>query len=265
MKTPIYVTSALLFLTLGCNDGPKVVTAKSDSSTNVPSSGIFSETEAPPSLTPSASAPFSEDLHKVVVQEVLPTSKYVYMNVTEAGEQFWIAAPKQEITVGATYFYRGGLLKTNFESKEHNRVFDRVFLVTNLVPEKHGDHSNPLAGDATRSQKLSIKEDIPTHTEAIIEHKGSVKIAELLKNPKQYQGKTVQLTGKVIKVNPNIMKRNWIHLQDGSQDSFDLVITSNSFVPEGSIVTMKGEVSLNRDFGAGYKYDLIIENGEIIE
>jgi len=61
------------------------------------------------------------------------------------------------------------------------------------------------------------------------------------------------------------MNRNWIHLKDGSKDDFDLVVTSNTFVPEGQIVTMRAEVSLNRDFGSGYRYDLILENGTIIE
>ena len=61
------------------------------------------------------------------------------------------------------------------------------------------------------------------------------------------------------------MNRNWIHLQDGSKNDYDLVITSDTFVPEGKIITIQALVSLNRDFGAGYSYDLILENGTIIE
>ena len=68
-----------------------------------------------------------------------------------------------------------------------------------------------------------------------------------------------------MKVNPNIMNRNWIHIKDGTKDDFDLVITSDKFVPEGSVVTMKAVVTLNKDFGAGYKYDLILENGTIVK
>ena len=68
-----------------------------------------------------------------------------------------------------------------------------------------------------------------------------------------------------VKINPNIMERNWIHLQDGSKNDFDLVITSNTFVPEGKIITIRALVSINRDFGAGYQYDLILENGTIID
>ena len=60
------------------------------------------------------------------------------------------------------------------------------------------------------------------------------------------------------------MGRNWIHIKDGSKDDYDLVITSNTFVKEGSMITIKATVTLNKDFGAGYKYDLILENGIII-
>ena len=61
------------------------------------------------------------------------------------------------------------------------------------------------------------------------------------------------------------MERNWIHVKDGSKDDYDLVVTSNTFVPEGSKITIKATVSLNRDFGAGYTYDLILENGILVQ
>lgn len=61
------------------------------------------------------------------------------------------------------------------------------------------------------------------------------------------------------------MERNWIHLKDGTKNDFDLVVTSDTFVPEGSIITVKALVSLNKDFGAGYTYDLILENGTITQ
>ena len=110
-----------------------------------------------------------------------------------------------------------------------------------------------------------VKEDIPTHTEKAIVHKGTIKISDLVSDPKKYEGHTVQLSGKCVKVNPNIMNLNWIHLQDGSKDDFDMVITTNTFVPEGKLITIRAVVSLNRDFGAGYKYDLILENGTLVQ
>ncbi len=61
------------------------------------------------------------------------------------------------------------------------------------------------------------------------------------------------------------MGRNWIHLKDGSKDDFDLVITCSSAVHEGHIVTMIGKVALNKDFGAGYQYPILLEEGEFVQ
>ncbi|SRX72407.1 GW dipeptide domain-containing protein [Aequorivita antarctica] len=253
---------------LACNNGPKVITSNETPSAKY-DSGIFSEEDNQTIEAPMESGGFTENLHTVVVSKILPTEKYIYLNVTEGGKQFWIATGKQEVNVGDTYFYRDGLLKTNFESKEYKRVFDTIYLVSKFVPKNHGGNTGNLTANFaegnSKNPQLSQKETIPTHTEEIKQHKGSIKIAELVANPSAYEGKTVQITGKVVKVNPNIMDRNWIHLQDGSKNDFDLVVTSNTFVPEGKIITIRAEVGLNRDFGAGYRYDLILENGTIIE
>lgn len=253
-------------LFLACNNGPKVITNQSAAEEEVISSGIFSEENTNTETANPNRSSFTEGLHTVVVNEKLPASKYIYLKVTEAGEQFWIATRNQQITIGGTYFYRSGLLKTDFESKEYNRFFEKIYLVSNLVAEDHRNTSGSINSEISKKENsFNQKEIIPTHTEKITPHKGSITIAELVADPNEYNGKTIQLTGKCVKINPNIMNRNWIHLQDGSKNDYDLVITSNTFVPEGKIITIRALVSLNRDFGAGYRYDLILENGTIIE
>jgi len=259
------IASVILF---GCNNGPKVIAPSSEKETAAPNSGIFSPDPAT-QVTTSNDTSFNDDLHKVVVSEVLPAARYVYLKVLEGDDQFWIATRKQEAEKGEVYFYRRPLLKTNFESKEYNRVFDTIYLVSNLVAEDHSKHVGqlppPTTGSTSAPKINEQKQDIPTHTDKVVEHKGTLKIAELVKDPKKYEGHTVQISGKCVKTNPNIMDRNWLHIQDGSKDDFDLVITSSTFIPEGKEVTMRAVVSLNRDFGAGYRYDLILENGTVIE
>lgn len=93
---------------------------------------------------------------------------------------------------------------------------------------------------------------------------GSIKIAHLIANPDQYGNKMIQVSGRCININKNIMNRNWIHLQDGSMDDYDFVITSDQAIPEGDRVTMTEKVILKKDFGAGYLYDLILEEGKIV-
>lgn len=254
------ITAIVLIIVSSCNKGPKVISSSDDPNNSDKSTGIFTKE---PSNQLNTKVPVNNDLHTVVVKEILTTIKYVYLFVEENKEQFWIATRKQNVNIGETYFYKGGLLKTNFESKEHNRVFDTIYLVTSLVQTDHGNNMDKPELDKSQS-KQSNKDDNLTEFQEINQKSGSIKIAELVENYKKYEGKTVQLSGKCVKINPNIMGRNWIHLKDGSKDDYDLVITSDTFVPEGSVITIKATVTLNKDFGAGYKYDLILENGTLV-
>lgn len=248
---------------ISCKNGPKVIEISNEQS-DVQKSGIFTP-DPSKQVVPSGDPSISNELHTVSVNEVLPATRYVYVNVSEGDAKFWIATRKQEIKKGETYFYRGGLLKTNFESKEYNKVFDTIYLISNLVSQDHSKHTGDLNTNIQKSPPIVQKEDIPTHTDKIVKHQGSLTIAELVKDPKKYEGQSIQLSGNCVKVNPNIMDRNWIHLQDGSKDDYDLVITSNTFVPEGSDITIRGTVVLNKDFGAGYTYNLIVENGTLVK
>ncbi|MCF8274416.1 MAG: hypothetical protein K9I95_11345 [Flavobacteriaceae bacterium] len=260
-----HFSAALVTLVFfGCNNNPKVIPINSDNA-NPNTSGIFSGSS---NESVDFNAPTSNEFHSIVVTEVLPTSKYVYLNVTEGEENYWIAARSMEVKVGESYYYKGGLLKTNFESKEYNRVFDKVILVSSLVTAANHGTDGAASNGVINTSKTPVnttKQDIEMHTEKIVQKQGSIKISELVKNPKKFEGQTIQLDGVCTKINAGIMDRNWIHIKDGSKDDYDLVITSDAFIPEGAVFTIKAVVVLNKDFGAGYKYDLILENGTIVK
>jgi len=205
-----------------------------------------------------------DELHTVVVDEVLPATKYVYVHVSEGANQFWVATALKDIHIGETYFYKGGLLKTNFESKEYDRTFEKIYLVSQFVPAKHDGSINHVH-DMEATQSEPMNKDTAKTVRKIEKAEGSMSIVELVSDPQKYEGKIVQLSGECVKINPKIMDRNWIHLKDGSKDDYDLVITSDIFVREGTVITIKGTVALNKDYGAGYKYDLILENGILVE
>lgn len=266
------VLGMLLISFFACNRGPKVIKASNTPETaQTPhkNSGIFSAASTTPSegLMPSippVAQTANSEFHSVIVDEVLPTNRYVYLHVHEGNEKFWIATRKQEIQKGGTYYYRDGLLKTNFESKEYNRIFDKIYLVSKLVGQNHAgnagqlSHNHEAAPHNHAAHTASTSQPLPTP-------KGSVLIAKLVASPEKYKGQTIQITGKCVKVNPNIMNRHWLHLQDGTKDDFDLVVTTNEVIREGEIVTMRATVGMDVDFGAGYKYDLILENGVLVK
>ena len=81
----------------------------------------------------------------------------------------------------------------------------------------------------------------------------------------QLAGKQVTVTGKVVKVNNGIMRRNFLHVQDGTggKDSNNLVVTSSQTAQKGQKVTITGTVVLDTDFGMGYKYPLLVEKSSV--
>lgn len=98
------------------------------------------ETDPIPLYAPVAGNPgdiISRDLHEVIVREVLPAERYVYLKVQEGGHSYWIASGNQNAEAGAAYYYRESLLKTNFKSKVTGTTFDTLYLVTQLVPKEH--------------------------------------------------------------------------------------------------------------------------------
>lgn len=78
-------------------------------------------------------------------------------------------------------------------------------------------------------------------------------------------GKQVQIKGKVVKVNNGVMKRNFLHVQDGTgtKDTNDITVTSDQTAAVGDQVTITGNVATNVDFGAGYSYPVLIEKAMI--
>jgi hypothetical protein len=245
----ILPTILFFLLFTACKQGPK--TAEPFSLTKVSNSDQSADI-------------IDTDLHEVIVSEVLPAEKYVYLKVQEKGKEYWIAAPKQDVEEGTSYIYNESLLKTQFESKEHNRVFDTLYMVTTLVPKEHGSKLKPAkkgiitpgTTETTSSKPVSVHGNQGRF-------RGSVKIDELITNAKEYEGDIVQITGECTKINLGIMDRNWIHIKDGSRDDYDLVITSQEEVQKGDTVTVRATVRLNADFGSGYSYELLLENGTL--
>ena len=163
--------------------------------------------------------------------------------------------------MGDNFYYKEGLEMKDFKSKELDRVFKQVFFVDKIssTPLGHGQQKQLADAHAKRKaveEKSNIKVEIP---------EGGISIGELYANSASYKSKKVLVRGKVVKVNEMIMGKNWIHLQDGtsSDGKFDLTLTTNDNVKVGDEATFEGTVTLNKDFGAGYFYELIVEEAKL--
>ena len=198
-------------------------------------------------------------VHTVVVQEVIQATSYTYLRVKEADKDFWIAINKRQIEPGAKISFKGGLEMKNFQSKDLQRTFETIYFVNRIIGDESSAIQPPMSMPHQTRPEL-VKKEI-----SIEPAQGGVTIGRLYADRDSYAGKTVLVKGQVTKVNRAIMDRNWVHLQDGTGDSdnFDLTITTTDDVEVGGIVTFEGKITLNKDFGAGYSYEVIMEEAKL--
>lgn len=197
--------------------------------------------------------------HQVVVSEILQTTNYTYLHATENEKKMWLAVPKMDANVGDTYYYEGGMLMENFASKELDRSFEKIWFLegvrTTPEPAKKA-HKIP----AHNNKKKPVPENIE-----LKQAEEGISIADLYANSASYKGKKVLVRGVVVKYNPAIMNRNWVHLQDGTKHKgkFDLTVTTDESVNLGDTILVEGNLALDKDFGYGYKYEILVEEAKV--
>lgn len=208
-------------------------------------------------------APLSKEMaqNEVVVNEVQQTGDYTYILVQQSNQEFWLAVSKTDVEVGEKLYFTDAMEMKNFESKELNRVFESIYFVDQVSKE-------PIEAEAKKAEAISKRQEgIQKLLDSIqiSPVDGGYSIGELYKNADKYNQQTVKVRGQVVKVNLDIMDRNWVHLMDGTkgENRSDLTFTTNDVVKVGDTVTFEGVLALDREFGAGYVYPLIVENAVV--
>ena len=208
-----------------------------------------------------------EGVEKVDVTEVIAGQQYVYFKGNVEGKEMWFSAMTTKVEIGQTYYFKNALEMRDFRSKELNRTFETILFLNEIktssdfsLQEKtfSAEEENVL-NNVHSKVKTENKTDITIESE-----KGAISIAELFAHRDKYASKTVKIKAKVVKFNAAIMKTNWIHLQDGTEyeGNYDLTVTSTNVFTVGDIITIEGVVAINKDFGAGYSYKVIVENAK---
>ena len=260
-------------------------------------------------LVPAATEQQGETISGKVL-ETMDAGGYSYLQVDTGKAQQWVAIPQATVKVGDDVSYHDGAVMPNFTSKTLNRTFDSVVFSSGLVGQAdktppqsdpqgmnnaapNTDATKPDAGNTAGADSFAsaVKAEAPPaamqaktesggsvgaiapYTEIKVEKaagKNGYTVAEVFADNTKLDGKTIRVKGKVAKFSPNIMGKNWIHLQDGSGDplknTHDLVITTSAEPPKDKdVITIEGIARANKDFGAGYSYAVIVEEAKIIQ
>ena len=232
MKLFLTILTAAVFLTAGCNSDEEVQTKNS----------LTNE--------------FKKEAHIAMVVDKINTSNYTYLQVSENKKTFWIAVPSMEIEIGETVYFSKFMEMKDFKSETIDRTFSSLLFVEDARKSATPDHMKQVHSGAMTVSKQNVKIE-PLDDGYTIE--------KIYAEKNDLIGKLIEVKGKVVKYNPQIMNRNWIHIQDGtgSVNDYDLVVTSADEVKVGDIIIVKGPVTIDKDFGAGYFFPVVIEDARI--
>jgi hypothetical protein len=236
---------------------------------------ISSEAAAP------APAGVTADSITGTVLETMDAAGYTYMRLKTPKGEIWAAVQKVAVKKGSDVTITNAMAMNNFESKTLKRKFDVIFF-GNLGPAPGAAAESPpfAPGHGAPIDRRAQEAMAEQHAGLANAPADSVKIK--VKKAEGPEGKTVSeiyaakaslkdapvaVRGKVVKYNPGIMGKNWIHLRDGSgsneRKDNDLTVTTPDSAAVGDVVLVKGKVRLDRDFGSGYIYPVIIEDAKV--
>lgn len=206
-------------------------------------------------------APKSEGLVGKLLERI-DAPPYSYLRIQTRGGEVWAAVPETKIEKGAEVTVSNPMQMDNFESKTLKRKFAVVFFGTLDAP------SNPAGASmqhATAAKGPADAPDVRVDKAAGAEART---VAEIHAQKDSLKEKSVTLHAKVVKVTSEVLSKNWLHLRDGTGNADkgdnDITVTTTGTAKVGDVLLIKGTVRVNKDFGAGYTYKVLIEDAKIL-
>ncbi len=216
------------------------------------------------------------------VLEKIDTPDYSYLRLRTAGGETWAAVNASAVEIGAKVTVANPMQMDGFESKTLKRKFDRIVFgtlaagATAAAPApggaSHATGGNPhAAAGATTPEAAHAAAKAATNVGDVKVTKATgaeaATVSEVLGKKAALAGKAVKIHAKVVKYTSGVLGKNWLHVRDGSgseaKGDHDLTVTTNDESAVGQVVTVRGTVSLDRDFGAGYAYPVLVENARV--
>lgn len=208
-----------------------------------------------------------------LVAETMNSGGYTYLKLQDSGKTVWAAAMEFPVKTGERLTVPLESPMSEFTSRTLNRTFPVIYFVSRVAregeslaapagaPGMAASHGASPASEATARTPATPVDPIPPPA-------GGLSIADVWARRQALGGTQVTVRGKVVKVDNGILGHSWLHLQDGSGSAdartHDITVTTDAMVKAGDVVTVTGILVLDKDFGAGYTYDAIIEKAMVV-
>ena len=204
-----------------------------------------------------AGAADNNDNFSGVVVETMDAGGYTYVRIDTGSEKIWAAGPTTVLKPGQQLSISRQMPMVNYHSKALARDFDVLYFVVSF----NGEDAGAAGGSANPHASAGAQPELPLDLK-FAKADGGKTIAEIIKQQKQLAGQPVSVRGQVVKYNQHILDRNWVHIRDSSGEQ-DLTITTAGTVALGDVILAKGKITLDKDFGSGYRYDVLMEEATI--
>ena len=273
---------AVLVLLAGCGKEQPKLDVKAAAPAAAPAastSGVVPVAPEPPLVTVSGT-----------VLKTMDASEYTYMRLKTASGETWTAVSKTKVAKGDAVTVTNAMVMDGFQSKTLNRTFDHILFGVLAAPgsaaapaggaaasppmvSNHPPTAGTTGGEtpqqmaAQHGQAAVGPADAPDVKVSKAAGANAKTVAELWAQRASLKGREVVVKARVVKVTNNVMGKNWLHVRDGSGSKAtkdnDLSVTTAAVVNMGDVVTVTGLVSVDKDFGAGYAYPVIVEDAKI--
>ena len=206
------------------------------------------------------------------VLETMNAGGYTYALIETESDQRWVASQQIPVEVGDVVQVSQGMPMQEFQSKSLNRTFDVVYFVDGMqnLTAAGAPADQPTAGLPPGHPPMpadSGTADATAPAVAVAAVEEGKDIAWVYANKADLAGQPVSLRGQIVKYNAGILGWNFLHIQDGSGDaadgSNDLIVTTRAEAAVGQTVVVTGSVILDKDFGAGYSYPVLLEDATL--
>ena len=236
---------------------------------------------AAPAAAPGA--PGGAQVLRGKVLEKIDVSQYSYLKLATASGETWTAVQRTDKKVGDEVGVGNAFPMQGFESKELNRKFDVVYFGTLATPGGEvaamppamgggamgggagGKAPNPAQMAAQHQAAATGPSDIKVQKVSKAAGGDARTVEEIWSQREKLKGKPVTVRGQVVKFTP-VMGKNFVHLRDGSgnadKKTNDVTITTGDAAAVGDVVTVKGVIAVDKDFGSGYAYPVMVEDAK---
>lgn len=229
-----------------------------------------------PSATPAPAArPAADGALAGTVAETMDAAGYTYIQLDTASGPRWAAVSESPVKVGDSVTITNFTWMQGFHSKTLDRTFDQIafgkLAAAGATPSGPGsapvvDFREVLTPKPASPHGTPDPATVDAEIAKVAAPNGHT-VAEVFAGKTELVGKTVAIRGKVVKFTPAVMNTNWLHLQDGSGSAGsgdnDVTVTTDDTAAIGDVVVVEGTLATDRDLGAGYTYDVLIDKATI--